>query len=111
MTIDNGVNILVIPARLVSHHNLYISDTFFCNLQVRHQLVVLVEAEHLSHLNMGGRKGGRKGGGGTNTLVVGRLKIIFREKEEVDWLLLTRNINGFDDGNSIEGCDDMNVDL
>ena len=30
---------------LVSHHNLNISDTFFCDLQVRHQLVV--EAEHL----------------------------------------------------------------
>ena len=47
---------------------------------------------------MGERKGGRKGGGGTNTLVLGRFKIIFQEKEEVEWLLMTRNINGFNDG-------------
>ena len=38
---------LLLPAWLVSHHNLNISDTFFCDLQkfAKHQFVV--EAEHL----------------------------------------------------------------
>ena len=36
-----------------------------------------------------------------------RFKMTFREEEEVDWLLLTRNINGFYNGNSIESSDDV----
>ena len=73
----------------------------------------MVEAEDLRHHNiLGGRKRRRKGGG-TDTLIVGRFKITFGEKEEVDWLLLTGtcNIHGFYDGNVIEGSDYIDVNL
>ena len=96
-------------AGFVSHHNLNISDTFFCYLQ----LVVWVQAENLGHLklNLGG-KGGWSGSR-SDTLVVGWYKISFREQEEVDWLLLTWKINRFYDGHSIvagdwEGRDNVN---
>ena len=66
------VNIPLLPA--ISYHNLNISDGLFSQLQL--QLVVLVEADHISHLNVVKREGGREGGrvgdreGGLDTLVV-----------------------------------------
>ena len=60
-----------------------ISDGLFSKLQF--QLVVLVKADHISHLNVVKREGGREGGrvgdreGGLDTLIVGRIKIYFGE--------------------------------
>ena len=66
------VKISFLPA--ISYHNLNISDGLFSKLRL--QLVVLVEADHISHLNVVKREGGREGGrvgdreGGLDTLVV-----------------------------------------
>ena len=66
------VNIPLLPA--ISYHNLNISDGLFSQLQL--QSVFLVKADHISHLNVVKREGGREGGrvgdreGGLDTLVV-----------------------------------------
>ena len=73
--------VLLLPA--ISYHNLNISDGLFSQLQPSQ--VLLVEADHISHLNVvkieGGREGGRVGDreGGLDTLVVSRIKIYFGE--------------------------------
>ena len=75
------VNIPLLPA--ISYHNFNISDGLFSQLQL--QLVVLVEADHISHLNVVKREGGREGGrvgdreGGLDTLIERRIKIYFGE--------------------------------
>ena len=56
------VNIPLLPA--ISYHNLNISDGLFSQLQLQ-LVVLLVEADHISHLNVkreGGRETGRLGG-------------------------------------------------
>ena len=75
------VNIPLLPA--ISYHNFNISDGLFSQLQL--QLVVLVEADHISHFNFVKREGGREGGrvgdreGGLDTLIERRIKIYFGE--------------------------------
>jgi hypothetical protein len=78
------VNIPLIPARLViSYHNLNVSDALFSQLELRHQLVLLVmEVDHLSHGNL-------RREGGLDTLVVGRTKIRVREMKQEERLLVT----------------------
>ena len=76
------VNIPLPPA--ISYHNLNISDGLFSQLQLQ-LVVLLVEADHISHLNVvkrEGREGGRVGDreGGHDTLIVGRIKIYFGNK-------------------------------
>ena len=67
------VNIPLLPA--ISYHNLNISDGLFSQLQLQ-LVVLLVEADHISHLNVvkregreGGRVGDREGGQDTNCAV------------------------------------------
>ena len=77
------VNIPLIPA--ISYHNLNISDGLFSQLQLQ-LVVLLVEADHISQLNVVKREGGRESGrlgdweGGQDTLIVGRIKIYFGNK-------------------------------
>ena len=52
------VNIPLLPA--ISYHNLNISDGLFSQLQLQ-LVVLLVEADHISHLNVVKREGGREG--------------------------------------------------
>ena len=76
------VKILLLPA--ISYHNLNISDGLFSQLQPQ-LVVLLVEADHISHLNFVKSEGGREGGtvgdreGGLDTLVVSRIKVYFGE--------------------------------
>ena len=51
------LTITLLPARLIGHHNLNISDTFFSDLQLQ-----LVEADHIRHLNIQGREGREQAG-------------------------------------------------
>ena len=52
------VNIPLLPA--ISYHNLNISDGLFSQLQLQ-LVVLLVEADHISQLNVVKREGGREG--------------------------------------------------